>query len=106
MNVVGDIEAFINNNNILHKGKPFIFAITLAKSMRGQTEDMLNYMNTVVADGNQKRVANTLEEVEDALCSVLIDANPSLGIEYLVKKEYKAQRNSIPMYFLMFKLMK
>ena len=106
MNVIGDIKAFINNDNILHPDKPFIFAITLAKSMRGQTEDMLSFMSRVVVDGNQRGADNTLEEVNEALVSVLLESNENLGLECLVKKEYKAQKNSVPMYFLVFKLVK
>jgi len=106
MNVIGDINAFINNDNILHPKKQFILAITLAKSMRGQTEDMLNYMSKVIVDGNQRNADNSLEDVEEALLSVLIDSHSNLGIECLVKKEYKAQQQSMPMYFLMFLLTK
>jgi len=104
--VLGDITDLLTNDNILHPNKPTLLAITLAKSMRGYTDDMLKFMSSILVDGNRRSAENTLEDVATAVASHILDSIPTIGIETLVEKEYKAADKSASMYFLAYLLEK
>ena len=102
--ILGDIKALLNNRNLVHEGKTLILGLTLAKAMRGNKENTLDFMRDYIDDGHRIEITNSLENVEMALVNYLGCEFPeinSISLEYSV--EYLT---GVPMYFLVFKIVK
>lgn len=98
--VVGDIQAFIKNNNILHAGKTTIIGLTLSKGMRVDKERSIDFINDYLPDDVEG--ANQLDLIGKALVAMIACHEREVSMcELLYQKEYRTGQQ---MYFLVFKI--
>lgn len=105
--ILEDIKCFLENDNILHKNKKSIIAITLMKGMRVNKNNTISVMREFIYQGERKEITNNVENVTNAIKNYIsclsIDCKE---VKLLESLEYKAGENSSPMYFLVFSVEK
>jgi hypothetical protein len=100
--IIEDLDMFLKNRNILHKGKPFVLGLTLMKAMRGSKEDTLDFMKDYIYNGNRIEVANTLASVEMALTAYLSCSFPSA--KEIILERSREYTTECSMYFFCFQI--
>lgn len=107
LSVVRDLQAFIKNDNICHKGKEFILGITLSRNMRVKKDDSIDFMRENLYNGRRRLIDNNLDDVCNSVWSFLSSQRNNLehlSLEY--KHKYSAQKGSCEMYFMIFRIIK
>jgi len=105
--ILNDVRAFLANDNILHPGKPFVLALTLAKGMRVHKDATLSALQTYVYDGERTGVQNDLDAVASALTGMIAcDFLDFRDVRLAEAVEYRASSNSAQMYFVVFVITK
>lgn len=103
-NILGDLKAVVENNNLTHPGKSFVVGLTLMKAMRGDKVNTIDFMREYIYNGHRQDIDNTLDNVESALSTFLGSEFPNAkSIQCLDAIEYMT---GTPMYFLVFKIRK
>ena len=100
--IIADLATFLKNRNIVHRGKPLVFGLTLMKAMRGSKEETLEFMKDYIDHGHRAAVTNTLESVESSLMAFLSDTFPSAA--EIVAEHSKEYVTECSMYFFCFRI--
>jgi hypothetical protein len=105
-NILDEISAFITNDNIIHPNKTSIIGITLMKAMRQDKNETLELLSDYRYKGDRKGTKNEVAQIAEGLENFL-DVNFNLSnIEELEAIEYKADKKSTSMYFILLKVTK
>jgi hypothetical protein len=106
--VLTGIEDVVWNPYILHADKPTILGITLAKAIRHEKDEMLDFIRENIHLEYKEEPINNLDMVGRALLSrVTTKGRKTFShVETLNALEYSADKGSSLMYFFCFKLVK
>lgn len=105
--VASDIKTLLNNDNLIHRGKDLILGVTLSKVPRGVKKYATDFVESYLWNDGTPDLKLDLKTVGEAIGGFIsIEANGIKGGEILEMQEYRAERNSAPMYFYCFLIRK
>lgn len=98
---LNDIKTFLNNPNIIHKGKSTILGITLSKHVsHGRKDRSEARSNLIKSHTYYGETANTLDSVGQVLSNFIACELPNMEtVRMLEAIEYRAEEGSSTMYF-------
>jgi hypothetical protein len=108
-NIFKDIDEFINNDNIMHKGKSTIFAITLSENQRcneNKRNETLALLANYKWESNRYGVSADLKDVTNGIVGFISDNSKVKECIELHCNDYKATDKSKMMYFILLKIVK
>jgi hypothetical protein len=104
--ILNEIRAFINNDNIIHPTKPTILAITLMKAMRSDKSETLDLLSKYRWQGYRSGTNNDVNQVAEGLLGFIEVEFDFTNVKLLESFQYQATGNSAPMYFILLKITK
>lgn len=99
--ILEDVQGFVTNDNIVHANKKFVLAITLQKNIRRDKDTTISLLKDYIYRGNKKDIQNTIENVSIGITNYIsCNMMDFKEVKLVEAKEYRANKNSADMYFI------